>query len=151
MLGIGDHAAVLRGYGYEVVGEGRSQDSRKEVVVQGEVTGVGPVIGDIALVHLGVGMFYAERERPGKPIKGVHAAVIGGLGGGGGTVSDVRIHLIRRLHQPYGAARGRAAGGGSVGSGEAAEIIIEGVIFLNDEDDVVYLREPRSLRRRLRS
>src|SRR5437868_13039942 len=50
-----DDIVVLRGDGDEVVGERRSHDRAEELVVQGKAACIGPVVGDVARIQLGIG------------------------------------------------------------------------------------------------
>src|SRR5439155_9039178 len=119
----------------------RPHDRREEVVVEHKMPGVGPVVGDVARPHLHVGMVHAQGLRAGDAVKVVHPAIVVGQVGGPGGVADVGGDLIGGFSQRHDRAGRGAAGGGAVGAGEAAEVVVEGMVLLDDKDDVIDLVE----------
>src|SRR5579872_223774 len=106
------------------------------MVGQGEVLGVGPVVGDVSLVILRVGHVLALLDRVRNQIELVHPAAVDGHAGGRDTVTDIDRESIWCFRQLDPAASGQG-GSCSIGSGESPEEVVKGVILADDDDDVL--------------
>jgi hypothetical protein len=112
-------------------------DGAEEAVGEREAPRVGPVVGDVLLpiLHVGVAAIGVAPQ----PVEAVHLAAVDRGESCDEGVIDPRGPVGRPPQGDPGAVA-RHALGGAVDPGHAAEHVVEGAVLLHDEDEVLDLR-----------
>ena len=137
-IGIADRPARLRREDVEVAGEARSDHLRVEVIGEREVLGVLPVIRNVGFLVLGIReRVVGVRRRAAGEVPAVHLAVVVVDEPGAVRVAQVVIHRVGRVGDGELGAVALRVRRRAFGAGEAAEVVVEGVVLLHDDDDVL--------------
>ena len=131
-MAIVDYAPRLGGNRIEIVGSTGAVDRREIVIRQDELARIGPVIGNVLFGHLRV-----RAQGAADQVEFVHLAAIDSLEGAGPAVTKSLLIYIRHRSQRNHLASGGEAAGGAIGFGKSAEVIVEGMVFFNDEHGVL--------------
>lgn len=129
-----DGTTGLRCDGEKMIGQAGAVDGSEIVVGDRKTSRIGPIIGYFLLLRLRVGVSSAAADE----IKLVHFSGVHGFEGAIPTITEGR----RVIDVGHGAERDRLAGrkqsgSGAVDPGKGTEIIIEGVILADEEDDML--------------
>src|SRR5262249_48716815 len=136
-----DRSAGLRADGIEMVWEAWASERGEESIGQDKVAGIGEVVGQVVLGVLGVGEVVAVLVPSGNEVKLVHGAAVDGLDGALEGVADVSGGPVGSVAQGNHISGRDPAGGGAIGAGKSAEVVVKGAILLNEKNNVPDLFE----------
>ncbi len=130
-------AAGLGRDGVEMIGQRRPGEGGEEAVAEREPVGIGPVVGQVGAVVVA----HRVRGAPGLN-EAVHPPAVhrrvGHLPGVAHIVGEVEGEVKGpHFRRPAGEERHPQAGRKALGAGVGAEVVVEGVVLLNQEDDVL--------------
>src|ERR1700674_1404909 len=125
-----------------MIGETGPPQRRKHVIGEDKIARIGEVVRDVGLPHLGVREHGTGQVPVRYQIKPVHLAAVHRLDGVLPSMTKVKRKFIRSASERYYLPLGRPTSHGAVGAGKSAEVGIERTILLDDEDDMLNLREP---------
>ena len=134
-----DNAIRCGADGVKMIGETVGVSRGKHVIAESKRLRIGPVVGDVGLLHLSVGNEFVVLVRANVEVESVHLSAINTGEGAKPSVAKVLRCSICGVSEGYDLAVGNHACAGAIGSGEQSKVVIKAAILPDQKDNVLNL------------